>query len=260
LVSSPLHDRRLVWGFWIACALAAVGGVAPFVLGGGSNRISGVVFPFALAAIALGACAVFYRQGRPVTTALYFVASLAIVYGILALIAVPLRLAVVGTCPPAPARCALGLERPLTGAEDTALAFAIGMGIVAILTGFFALVMLYRRHSVIPPPTPPVRRMDPVAAGPPAETATTEAPPSKPEVAPEPAVPEPKHEPELELPAPTEELELPAPAETLELPAPAETVSMDEEAPPPAAVRRNPRRRRTSKAPRETPPAPNIDA
>ncbi len=245
--SSPLHERRLVWGFWIACALAAVGGVAPFVLGGGSNRISGVVFPFALAAIALGACAVFYRQGRPATTALYFVASLAIVYGILALVAVPLRLAVVGTCPPAPARCALGLERPLTGAEDTALAFAIGMGIVAILTGFFALVMLYRRHSVVPQPAPPVRRMDPVATSAPAESDAPAAPASKPE----PVAAEPKPEPELELPAP---------AEPLELPAPAEAPYADGDAPPAVPMRRNPRRRRTSKAPPESPPAPNIDA
>jgi len=229
------------------------------MLGGGSNRISGVVFPFALAAIALGACAVFYQQGRPVTTALYFVASLAIVYGILALVAVPLRLAVIGTCPPAPAQCALGLERPLTGAEDTALAFAIGMGIVAILTGFFALVMLYRRHSVIPPTAPPVRGMDPVDTSAAAETG---APPamSKPTVAPEPVAAEPKPEPELELPAPVEELELPAPEETLELPAPSQADQVEGDAPPAGPARRNPRRRRTSKAPPESPPASNIDA
>jgi hypothetical protein len=221
------------------------------LLGGGSNRISGVVFPFALAAIALGACAVFYQQGRPVTTALYFVASLAIVYGILALVAVPLRLAVIGTCPPAPARCGLGLERPLTGAENTALAFAIGMGIVAILTGFFALVMLYRRHSVVPPTAPPVRHRDPVATSAHSESDASAAPVSKLHVAPESLAPEPKAEPQLELPAP---------AETLELPAPSEAPQADGDASHAAPVRRNPRRRRTSKAPPESPPAPNIDA
>jgi hypothetical protein len=258
LDSSSVHERRILWAFWIGGGLAAVGGIAPFVLGGGSNRISGVVFPFALGAIALGACAVFYRQGRPITTSLYFVASLAIVYGILALIAVPLRLAVIGTCPPEPARCALGLERPLTGAEDTALAFAIGMGIVAILTGFFALVMLYRQQSVVPPATPAVRRIDAVAKSAPTET----APAPKPEIAPAPgpvaAEPEPK--PELELPAPAEKLELPAPHEALELPAPAEDAAAPEDASPAPAARRNPRRRRTSKVPPESPPAPNIDA
>jgi hypothetical protein len=248
------------WAFWVACGLAIVGGVAPFLLGGGSNRISGVIFPFALAAIALGACAMLYQQGRPVTTGLYFVASLAIVYGILALIAVPLRLAVVGTCPPEPARCAIGLERPLTGAEDTALAFAIGMGIVAILTGFFALVVLYRRDSVIPAPTPPARRIDPVVMSAPAETTPPPVPASESEMAlePEPIVAKP--EPELELPAPVEELELPAPPEAPELPAPAEAAVTHEDAPPAAPARRIPRRRRTSKAPLESPPAPNIDA
>jgi len=221
------------------------------VLGGGSNRISGVVFPFALAAIALGACAVFYQQGRPVTTSLYFVASLAIVYGILALVAVPLRLAVIGTCPPSPAQCALGLERPLTGAEDTALAFAIGIGIVAILTGFFALVMLYRRHSVVAPPAPPVRRVDRVATSAPPESDAPAAPASKLDVAPESLAVEPK---------PERDLELPAPAEKLELPAPAEAPQADGDESHAAPVRRNPRRRRASKAPPESPPAPNIDA
>ena len=153
-----LHDSRTLWAFWIACGLTAVGAVAPLVLSGGSNRI-GVVWAFGLAAVALGACAVLYQQGRSVVTALYFVAGLAIVYGILSLIAVPLRLAVVGTCPPEPAGCALGLERPLTGEETTALGFAVGIGIVGILTGFFALVMLYRglKASVLPS-APPARR------------------------------------------------------------------------------------------------------
>jgi hypothetical protein len=248
------------WAFWVACGLATVGGVAPFLLGGGSNRISGVIFPFALAAIALGACAVLYQQGRPVTTGLYFVASLAIVYGILALIAVPLRLAVVGTCPPEPARCAIGLERPLTGAEDTALAFAIGMGIVAILTGFFALATLYRRQLVVPPAIPPARRIDPVVTSAPAETTPPPVPASEPEMELEPEPIAAKPEPELELPAPVEELELPAPPEALELPAPAEAAVTHEDAPSAAPARRLSRRRRTSKAPSESPPAPNIDA
>ena len=248
-----------MWAFWIACGLAVVGGIAPFVLGGGSNRISGVVFPFAVAAIALGACAMLYRQGRPLTTGLYFVAGLAIVYGILALVAVPLRLAVIGTCPPEPARCAIGLERPLTVAEDTALAFAIGMGIVAILTGFFALMMLYRHQSVIPP-TPPVRRIDPVATRAPAETAPPAPPPAPLSKAETPAEPEPviaESAPEL-LP-PAEELELPAPHEALELPTPAEADAAPDDAPPAAPAHRNPMRR-PPKAPPESPPASNNDA
>jgi hypothetical protein len=134
------------------------------------------------------------------------------------------------------------------------------MGIVAILTGFFALVMLYRRHSVVPRPAPPVRQMDAVVTGAPPEFDPPAAPESKLDVAPESLAAEPKPEPELELPAPVEELELPAPAETLELPAPAEPPQADGDASHAAPARRNPRRRRTSKAPPESPPAPNIDA
>jgi hypothetical protein len=224
-----------------------VGGIAPFLLGGGSNRISGVVFPFALGAIALGACAMLYRQGRPVTTGLYFFASLAIVYGILALVAVPLRLAVIGTCPPEPARCALGLERPLTGAEDTALAFAIGMGIVAILTGFFALVMLYRQ-SVIPPVIPPARRIDPAATSAPVAAAPSPAPDSKPETTTEP-------EPLAAEPEP--QLELSPPAEALELRAPTPEEAAEPNVSPPAT---RPRRRRTPKATADVPTPPTGDS
>jgi hypothetical protein len=214
-----------------------VGGLAPLVLGGGSNRI-GVVYAFLLAAVALGACAVFYKQGRPVTTALYFVAGLAIVYGILSLIAVPLRLAVIGTCPPEPAHCALGLERPLTGAEETSLGFAVGMGIVGVLTGFFGLAMLYRglKPSVLPS-APPSRRIAPVGETPAPPPAAT---------APEPATPQPAAELD----------ELPAPAEALELPAPTpEEAAEPNIAAPPA----KPRRRRTPRAASDHPP-PTGDA
>ena len=226
------------------------GAIVAFLLGGSSSRINVVILPFAVAAIALGACAVLHRQGRPVITSLYFLASLAVVYGILAMIAVPVRLAIIGTCAPEPARCGLGLERPLTGAEDTAMTFAIGIGIVAILTGFFGLVVLYGQ-TLIRLSTPPARRIDPVVATPPAETGPPPtASPSQPEIASQP-------EPVASEPEPM--AELPAPAEALELPPPAAAGPTHEDAPQ-AAARRNPRRRRTSKAPPESPPGPNIDA
>jgi hypothetical protein len=244
-VERTLHDQRAVWAFWIACGLTALGAVAPLVLSGGSNRI-GVVYSFVLAAVALGACAVLYQQGRSVATALYFVAGLAIVYGILSLISVPLRLAVVGTCPPEPARCALGLERPLTGEETTALGFAGGMGIVGILTGFFGLVMLYRglKASVLPS-APPARRIAPVADAP--------RPPAPETVAsPEPATPEPA------APEPAVELdELPAAAEPLELPAPTAEEAAEPNSSAPAT---KPKRRRTPKAKSDVPTPPTSDS
>ena len=237
-----LHDQRAYWAFWIACGLTAVGGLAPLVLGGESNRI-GIVYPYLLAAVALGACALLYQQGRPLATGLYFIAGLAIVYGILSLIAVPLRLAVVGTCPPEPASCALGLERPLTDAETTSLGFAIGIGIVGLLTGFFGLIMLYRRlsASVLPPSAPPVRRIAAVATeAPPAPTAAA---------APEPPAPEP-----VAAEATVELDELPAPAETLELPAPTPEEAAEANVTAPAPPK--PRRRRPPKvAADHSPPA-----
>jgi len=250
-VERTLHDSRTLWAFWIACGLTAAGAVAPLVLSWGSNRI-GVVWAFGLAAVALGACAVLYQQGRPVVTALYFVAGLAIVYGILSLIAVPLRLAVVGTCPPEPARCALGLERPLTGEETTALGFAVGMGIVGILTGFFALVMLYRgmKASALPS-APPARRIAPVGDAPAPEPVAASEPDAAAPAAP--VAPE----------AAAEVDELPAPAEALELPAPTPeeaaepNVSAPPPAPPPAP---RPRRRRAPKAAPDVPTPPTSDS
>ncbi len=255
------HEQRVVWALWIACGLAAVGGLAPLVLGGGSNRINGALIPFAVAAIGLGACALLYQQGRAVTSGLYFVASLAIVYGILAMLAVPLRVAVLGTCPPAAASCAAGFERPMTGGETTAMGFAVGMGIVAILTGFFGLVTLYRRQTVVLPLTPPVRRIAPVGTRTPAEEGP--ASPAAPPTAPEPEaqiaseVPTPQPEPELELPAHAAELELPAHAEELETgeaaPAPAPEAVPETS----TASARKPPRRRTPKAPPPDSPSPS---
>lgn len=244
-----------MWAFWLACVLAVVAAITPLVFGGGSSRLGGALLPFAIAAIALAACALLYTQGRPVTTGLYFVASLAIVYGILSMIAVPLRLAVLGTCSPEPAPCAAGLERPLTNGESTALGFGIGIGIVAILTGFFGLVTLYRRHTVAAPTAPPTRRIAAVgekAAPTVAEAAPAQAPPSPPVTTPEPGP-----EPEPELPAHASDLELAAPAEPLELPA----VGSEDpaEAAPPAPPRK-PRKRRPPKPPPDAPTTPSTEA
>jgi hypothetical protein len=241
----------MLWAFWLACALAVAAGVAPFVFAGGSNRLGGAVVPFAVAAIALAACALLYSQGRPVATGLYFVASLAIVYGILAMLAVPLRLAVLGTCPPAPAACGSGLERPLTSGENNALGFAVGIGIVAILTGFFGLVTLYRRQSAPAPSAPPTRRIAPVGE---------KAPVAAVAVTPEPvAAPSPKPEPmpEAEPATPAPQLELAAPIEALELPAVGTADRV--EVPPPTPPRR-PRKRREPKAPPATPPTSDTGA
>jgi hypothetical protein len=259
VASSPASstDQRLLWSFWIACGLAIVAGVSPFIFGAGSSRLNGAVFPLALAAVAFGACALLHSQGRPITTALYFLASLAVVYGILAILAVPLRLAVLGTCSPEPAPCGVGLERPLTAGESTALGFAIGIGIVAILTGFFGLVTLYRRQAAaVAPSTPPTRQIAPVGTKKPAEP-TSAAPVTEPAIVAEPApAPEPEPKPEPELPAHTPDLELAAPVEPLELP---EVGTADRVEVAPSAPQPKPRRKRVPKAKPDTSTTPDTD-
>jgi hypothetical protein len=247
--SNSLRESRVLWSFWIACGLAVTGGVAPLVFAaGGTNRIAGAIIPFGVAAIALGAAALTYHQGRQIATALYFVAGLALVYGMLSIIAVPLRLAVVGTCPAPPAVCPPGFEHPFTTSEGSGFAIGIAMGTLAILVGFFGLLMLYRIRSqpswtphtriekpVTAPETPiatepataPVPELETATPMEPAAEAVISAPPAE-SVASSPVLP-PKPprkprakrppKPPAELPAPEERPELPAPEEPLELPA-----------------------------------------
>jgi hypothetical protein len=253
------REPRALWSFWVACGLAATGGIVPLVLaGGGPNRLAGAAIPFGVAAAALAACALTYQRGRPLATALYFLAGIALVYGMLSMVAVPLRLAVLGTCDPLPAVCPPGSERPFTSGEGAGFAFGIAMGTLAILVGFFGLLMLFRIHPQIAPP-PPTRRESPwVPPGEPVVTpkpapaeakpdtaapavAETAAPPetgtATPAVSTVPAAaapaPRPKRarkpsakpesKPQPELAAPASPLELEAPEPQLELPPPAST-------------------------------------
>jgi hypothetical protein len=255
-------EPRVLWSFWVACGLAVTGAILPLLLTvGGTNRISAAAIPFGVAAMALAAAALLYDRGRPLATALYFIAGLALVYGMLTMIALPLRLAVIGTCDPAPAICSAGFEQPMSSGENSGLAIGVAMGTLAILVGFFGLLMLFRirPHTAAPPPA---RREKPLAP-PPAETpapapaepdpaiapvaAPASGPPSpSPEVAagagaaspPKPArkprakrAPKPQAElaapaAPLELAAPTEPLELAAPEEPLELAAPEEPLEL----------------------------------
>ena len=156
------QERQLIWAFWLAAALATIAGVLPVVIGGTSSRLAGVIVPFGIAAVALGACAILHSAGGAVTSALYFVAGLALVFGILSMFALPLQQAVLGTCPAPPQPCASGLQRPLTIAENTSLGFGSGFAIGSIFVGFFGLFVVYRRR-VLPPTAPPARKIPPLA-------------------------------------------------------------------------------------------------
>ncbi len=176
------QEPRLIWSFWAAAAFVALGGAIPFLVGGSSSRIASVFIPFAVAALAFAACALIHEQGRALTSALYLLAGLAIVYGFLTMFALPLQLAVLGTCPVAPQPCPGGLQHPLTVAENTGIGAAAAFGIAALFIGFFGLVVVYRRSAPgAPSAKPPVRTIPPVTPRPaPAATpAAVEVPESQ---------------------------------------------------------------------------------
>ena len=193
---------RVAWSFWAAGGIAFVGGLLPLLIGGTSSRVAIVAIPFTIAAAAFVGCGFVHKQGRSVTAILYFVAGLAIVYGLLAMFSVPLQLAALGSCAAPPAPCTGGLGRPLTLGENTGMGFGTGFGVAALFVGFFGLMVVFRR-TVVAAPTPPVRKIPPVT--PPAQKPVHAPVDAKPETEPE---PEPQSEAEPELPAHEEE-ELP---------------------------------------------------
>jgi len=196
------RDARVVWSFWIAAALVAVGAAAPFITSfGSSSRVGTVLIPFGIAAVALALNARLYHRGRPLAVALYFIAGLAIVYGILLMLSVPIRLAVVGTCPPSPAQCPPGAEVAMTDGESNGFAIATFCGVLGVFIGFYGLLMLYRRRSALAKEAPQVWPSQPPAK-PAAETPVEAVAEVK---------PKPDDEPK-ELPAPLEPKELPPPA------------------------------------------------
>jgi hypothetical protein len=215
------QNQRLIWSFWLAAGIALVGGALPFVFGGTSSRLSGVILPFAVGAAGFAACALMNTQNRLVVAIIYFVAGLAIVYGLMSMFSLPVRLAALGSCPVAPQPCTTGLPRALSDSENNGLGAAAAFGLAALFVGFFGLVTLYRQLAA-PHLAPPVRTippMPPAPASPPdrpdevgsVETKSADRPDEQGSVEtksadrPDDLAPE-----ELELPVPEELPELPA--------------------------------------------------
>jgi hypothetical protein len=146
-VNQELERHPIVeYAFWAAAGLAAIGGIGPLIAAAGhTNRLAGVVVPFLAAAGANAVLAVLYRRGRSFAALVYFLGGLAIAYGLLLVLAIPLRIAVEGSCPPAPQRCAAGQELQLSSVETLGVSIAVAFGAAALLTGFFGLLVLYRR-------------------------------------------------------------------------------------------------------------------
>ena len=143
-------DRHVVAerAFWAAAGLAALGGIGPLLAAAGhTNRLAGIVVPFLGAAGANVVLALLYRRGRSFTALVYFIGGLAIAYGLLLVLAIPLRIAVEGSCPPAPQRCIAGQELQLSSVETLGLSIAVAFGALALLTGFFGLAALYRHKA-----------------------------------------------------------------------------------------------------------------
>jgi hypothetical protein len=234
--SNSGREQRVLWSFWIACGLAATGAVAPIVLAPGDlSRALGVAIPFALAAVVLGIMALTYPRGKSWATGLYILAWIAVVYGILRMIAVPLQQAVIGACPVSADVCAPGLSRPFGTGETVAIAVGIITGALALQVGLFGLRAIYRSARKYGPAsyatTPPTRVI-------PTRTERTPAPAepepvaTQPSIAPEPEVAAAPAPPRIPKPrakrkaaiaaAPArdaEQAELPAPQDATELPA-----------------------------------------
>jgi hypothetical protein len=204
------QDQRLIWSFWLAAGIALVGGLLPFVFGGTSSRVSGVILPFAVAAAGFAACALLNTQSRLVVAIVYFLAGLAIVYGLMSILSLPVRLAALGSCPVAPQPCPTGLPRAMSDSENNGIGSAAAFGIAALFVGFFGLVTLYRRTAV-PQFVPPMRKIPPMPTAA-AASATPDSPDYQgPVAAISPDKPDrPEEDEELELPAPEELPELPA--------------------------------------------------
>lgn len=106
--------------------------------------MAGAALPFGLGAAALAGLGFGRKLERWVVLILYTVAALSLTYGLMIVASVPLRIAVLGTCPPGPVGCPTGFERPLTGGENLALQFAVGLGIAAIVITLAALEVQFQ--------------------------------------------------------------------------------------------------------------------
>ena len=129
--------RACTWG---ASAVAAIGAaVVVAAPAGASNRVLSVAIAFAVGALAMAANALKWRLQLWLGIALYLAGTLAILYGMVRALSLPLRLAVEGVCPPQSVSCPLGFEHPETAGENIAVYAATVLGATALLLAFIAV-------------------------------------------------------------------------------------------------------------------------
>ncbi|HYM97023.1 MAG TPA: hypothetical protein VET26_06975 [Candidatus Sulfotelmatobacter sp.] len=142
----PERNRSAEWSTWAGAALAAVAAAAAILIpAGGQNRVVGVAAPMAVGAAALVANVLTMRSIAWIGALLYAAASLALLYGMILAVSVPVRLSVSGTCPQSTVSCPLGFERPLTSAENAAIYVAVTLGVIALVLTFIAVETRYLR-------------------------------------------------------------------------------------------------------------------
>lgn len=157
LTRSPNGLSTVDWCLLVGCVLSAAGAVIVLAApAGGTNRISGVALPFALSAVAQVANVLTRRRSGWLSGLLYAVAVLAILYGVILAVSVPLRLAIEGPCQPAPAPCPLGFDLPIRAGENVAVYAAVVSGALSMLITFLALELQFRpRRRWVPDPDDP---------------------------------------------------------------------------------------------------------
>jgi hypothetical protein len=115
---------------------------------GGANRVSGVALPFAVSAVAQLANVLTRRRNGWLSGLLYAVAVLAILYGVILAVSVPLRLTIEGPCQPAPAPCPLGFDLPIRAGETIAVYAAVVCGLVSMVFTFVAVELQFRPRRI----------------------------------------------------------------------------------------------------------------
>jgi hypothetical protein len=145
------------WCTWAACIAAVVGAaIAVGASAAGPNRVLGVAPPFVIAAILLVVAA---SQRAPwISGLLYGVGILALLYGIITALALPLRLLIEGTCPLTTTSCPVGFEHPASSTENLvvyAANIAGGLAVILVLVAIEARFIHGSRRIPDRPEPPP---------------------------------------------------------------------------------------------------------
>ena len=134
MISRFPRSGVLRWLLLGACATAVGALLAALLpLTAGCDRIAGAALPFAVAAAALLVLALITTLEGWISMTLYALAALATTYGAAVLASLPLRLAVLGTCPTTATACSIGYEPPMTSLEQAGVNVGITLAVVALL-------------------------------------------------------------------------------------------------------------------------------